>query len=46
MFQGKYYMVHGAAIGSPISPLIDNMFMEDFEARAISTTPNLPQDLA
>ena len=45
-FQGKYYeQVQGSAMGCPISPLVANLFMEDFEARAISTTPN-PQDLA
>ena len=32
LFQGKYYeQVHGAAMGSPISPLISNPFMEEFE---------------
>ena len=29
LFQGKYYeQVHGAAMGSTISPLIANLFME------------------
>ena len=29
LFQGKYYeQVHGVAMGSPISPLITNLFME------------------
>ena len=32
LFQGKYYeQIHGAAMGSPISPLIANLFMEEFE---------------
>ena len=31
LFQGKYYEeVHGAAMGSPISPLIANLFMEEW----------------
>ena len=37
LFQGKYYkQVHGAAIGSPISPLIANLFMEEFEVKALA----------
>ena len=37
-FRGKYYeQIYGAAMGSPISHLVANLFMEDFEARAIST---------
>ena len=42
LFQGKYYeQVQGAAMGSPISPLIANIFMEEFEAKPSipSTTP-------
>ena len=31
LFQGKYYeQVHGAAMGSPISPLIANLLTEEF----------------
>ena len=42
LFQGKYYeQVQGAAIGSPISPLIANIFMEEFEVKALSTSPTL-----
>ena len=41
LFQGKYYeQVHGAAMGSPISPLIANLFMEEFEVKALSTAPH------
>ena len=41
LFQGKYYeQVQGAAIGSPISPLITNIFMEEFEVKALSSTPS------
>ena len=40
LFQGKYYeQIHGAAMGSPISPLITNLFMEEFEVKATSTAP-------
>ena len=40
LFQGKYFeLVHGAAMGSPISPLIANLFMEEFEVKAFSSAP-------
>ena len=36
LFQGKYYeQVQGAAMGFPISPLIANIFMEEFEVKAL-----------
>ena len=42
-FQVKYYeQAHGAAMGSPISPLIANLFMEEFEGKALSTSLNPP----
>ena len=32
LFQGKYYeQVHGTAFVSPISSLVANLFMEEFE---------------
>ena len=38
IFQGKYYeQVHGAAMGSPISPLIANLFMEELEVKALQS---------
>ena len=38
LFQGKYYeQVHGAAMGSPISPLIANLFIEKFKVKALSS---------
>ena len=44
LFQGKYYeQVHGAAMGSPISFLIVNLFMEKFEVEALSTFPHTPK---
>ena len=37
-FQGKYYeKFHGADMGSPIGPLIANLFMEDFKVKVINT---------
>ena len=41
LFQGKYYeQVQGPAMGSPISPLIANIFMEEFEVKALQSFPN------
>ena len=43
LFQGKYYeQVYGAAMGYPISPLIANLFMEEFEVKALSSTHTPP----
>ena len=43
-FQGKYYeQVKGAAMGSPLSPVIINLFMEDFKTRALRSLPNQPR---
>ena len=40
LFQGKYYeQVQGAAMGSPISPLIANLFMEELEVKALNSCP-------
>ena len=42
-FQEKFYeQVEGAAMGSPISPIVANLYMEDFEMRAINTSPQPP----
>ena len=41
LFQGKYYkQVHGAAVGSPINSLMINLFMEEFEVKAINCAPS------
>ena len=43
LFQVKYYeQVQGAAMGFPISTLIANLFMEEFEVKALSTFPHPP----
>ena len=42
-FQGSFYeQINGAAMGSPISPIVANLFMEDFEVKAIQTAKNPP----
>ena len=41
-YQGRFYeQTEGAAMGSPISPIVANLFMEDLKVQAIrtSTTP-------
>ena len=41
LFQGKYYeQVQGAAMGYPISSLIANIFIEDFEVKALMSIPH------
>ena len=43
-FQGKLYeQKEGAAMESPISPIVENIFMEDFENRALATSPCTPK---
>ena len=38
-FQGRFYQqLEGAAMGSPISPIIANLFMEDLETRTLNTS--------
>ena len=34
-----YEQVEGAAMGSPLFPVIANIFIEDLEARALETSP-------
>ena len=41
-FQGRFFeQLQGAAMGSPISPIVANLFMEDFETKAINA-PEYP----
>ena len=35
--------MEGAAMGSPISPIVANLFMEDLEIRALATSPSPPK---
>ena len=38
VFRGEFYLpVHGAAMGSPVSPVVCNIYMEDFEKKALMT---------
>ena len=40
-FQGRYYeQLDGAAMGSPINPMVANLYMEGFEVKAINTSPH------
>ena len=42
-FQGKIFeQVKGAAMGSPISPIVANLFMEGLETKALATSPAPP----
>ena len=42
-FQGRFYeQLQGAAMGSPISPIVANLYMEDFETKAISSAEYPP----
>ena len=42
-YKGRYNeQTEGAAMGSPISLIVANLFMEDFEAQAIMTSPSPP----
>ena len=42
-FQGRLYeQLHGAAMGSPISPIVTNLYMENFETKAISSAVHPP----
>ena len=42
-FQGRFYQqTEGAAMGSPISPIVANLFMEGLEVQAIRTSPTPP----
>ena len=43
-FQDQFYeQVEGAAMGSPVSPIVANLYMEYLEQKALSTAPNSPR---
>ena len=40
LFQGRYYeQLEGTTMGSPISSIMANLYMEDFEMKVLSTSP-------
>ena len=40
-FQDQFYeQVEGAAMGSPVSPIVANLYLEYLEQKALSTAPN------
>ena len=42
-FQGTFYeQLEGAAVGSPLSPIVANMYMESFEVEVIRSAPHPP----
>ena len=42
-FQGQFFeQVEGAAMGSPVSPIVANLYMECLEQKALSTAPHPP----
>ena len=39
VFEGQFYQqIHGASMGSPVSPIVCNLYMERVEERAIRTS--------
>ena len=43
LFKGRFYeQTEGAAMGSPSSSIVANLFMEDLEVQAIKTSPSPP----
>ena len=43
-FQNKFYeQVEGAAMGSPVIPIVANLYMEYFEGKALASTANPPR---
>ena len=42
-FQDQFYeQVKGAAMGSPVSSIVANLYIEYFELKALSTAPTAP----
>ena len=43
-FKGKMYeQVKGADVGSPLRPIVANLFMEDLKTKALATAPSTPK---
>ena len=43
VYQGQHFeQVEGAAMGSPLSPIVANIYVEHFETRALETAPHPP----
>ena len=43
VYQGQFYQqIERAAMGSPLSPIVANIFMEKFEEEALATAPHSP----
>ena len=43
VFQGQHYeQVESAAMGSPLSPIVANIYMEHFETKTLETAPHPP----
>ena len=44
LFQGQYYEQRkGSAMGSPVSPIAENLYMEDFDTVALRTAERPPR---
>ncbi|XP_047985276.1 uncharacterized protein LOC125225561 [Leguminivora glycinivorella] len=44
VWRGEYYLqIEGVAMGSPIAPVVANLFMENFEQRALESCPHKPR---
>ena len=43
VYNNKFYQqTHGAAMGSPVSPIVCDLYMENFEKIALSSAPSPP----
>lgn len=43
VYNGNFYQqIHGAAMGSPVSPIVCNLYMEHLQQEAIQSAPNPP----